>query len=47
MTLKLAIEDAIFKAAPDVEEVQAEGAVPAAAPPPALLQLECIKPGVA
>ncbi|HST54380.1 MAG TPA: NifU family protein [Solirubrobacteraceae bacterium] len=26
MTLKLAIEDAIFKAAPDVEEVRAEGA---------------------
>jgi Fe-S cluster biogenesis protein NfuA len=38
MTLKLAIEDAIFKAAPDVEEVRAE-------PPPAdgggLLQIEC------
>lgn len=47
MTLKLAIEEAIFKAAPDVEEVHAEGAVPAAAPPPALIQLECIKPGVA
>jgi Fe-S cluster biogenesis protein NfuA len=42
MTLKLAIEDAIFKAAPDVEEVRAEGAVE---PPPAdgggLLQIEC------
>jgi Fe-S cluster biogenesis protein NfuA len=47
MTLKLAIEEAIFKAAPDVEEVRAEGAVPAAAPPPGLIQLECIKPGVA
>jgi Fe-S cluster biogenesis protein NfuA/nitrite reductase/ring-hydroxylating ferredoxin subunit len=37
-TLKLAIEDAIHKAAPDVEAVEAEGAAP---PPPApLLQLE-------
>lgn len=44
MTLKLAIEDAIFKAAPDVEEVRAEGAV---APPqqgPQLLQIECPSP---
>jgi Fe-S cluster biogenesis protein NfuA/nitrite reductase/ring-hydroxylating ferredoxin subunit len=39
MTLKLAIEDAIQKAAPDVDRVEAEGAVaPAAAPP--LLQIE-------
>jgi Fe-S cluster biogenesis protein NfuA/nitrite reductase/ring-hydroxylating ferredoxin subunit len=38
MTLKLAIEDAIHKAAPDVEEVVAEGAVEAAPPP--LLQIE-------
>ncbi|HEV3070628.1 MAG TPA: NifU family protein [Solirubrobacteraceae bacterium] len=45
MTLKLAIEDAIFKVAPDVEEVRAEGAVPPVAPAPGLLQLECIKPG--
>jgi Fe-S cluster biogenesis protein NfuA len=45
MTLKLAIEQAIFKAAPDVEEVRAEGAVPATPPPPALIQLECIKSG--
>jgi len=38
MTLKLAIEDAIHKAAPDVEEVVADGA---AAPAPApLLQIE-------
>jgi len=38
MTLKLAIEDAIHKAAPDVEEIQAEGvAEPAPAP---LLKLE-------
>ena len=41
MTLKLAIEDAIHKAAPDVVEVEAEG-VSAPAPPagPTLLQLE-------
>ena len=37
MTLKLAIEDAIYKAAPDVEEIEAEG-VTEAAPP--LLKLE-------
>jgi Fe-S cluster biogenesis protein NfuA len=44
MTLKLAIEDAIFKAAPDVEEVRADGV---AAPPQAgsqLLQIECPTP---
>jgi Fe-S cluster biogenesis protein NfuA/nitrite reductase/ring-hydroxylating ferredoxin subunit len=41
MTLKLAIEDAIYKAAPDVADVQAEGvSAPAAAPGPTLLQLE-------
>jgi Fe-S cluster biogenesis protein NfuA/nitrite reductase/ring-hydroxylating ferredoxin subunit len=41
MTLKLAIEDAIRRAAPDVEEVVAEGvAEPAPAPGPQLLQLE-------
>jgi Fe-S cluster biogenesis protein NfuA/nitrite reductase/ring-hydroxylating ferredoxin subunit len=41
MTLKLAIEDAIHKAAPDVEAVEAEGVSrPEAAPGPALLQLE-------
>jgi len=38
MTLKLAIEDAIRKAAPEVEEVEAEGAEEPA--PPALIQLE-------
>src|ERR1700686_2638892 len=38
MTLKLAIEDAIYKVAPDVQEVRAEGAVPPAAPAPGLLQ---------
>jgi Fe-S cluster biogenesis protein NfuA/nitrite reductase/ring-hydroxylating ferredoxin subunit len=37
MTLKLAIEDAIHKAAPDVEEIVAEGAVEAAPP---LLQIQ-------
>ena len=43
-TLKLAIEDAILKAAPDVERVEADGvAQPAAA---ALLQIECA-PGLA
>jgi Fe-S cluster biogenesis protein NfuA/nitrite reductase/ring-hydroxylating ferredoxin subunit len=41
MTLKLAIEDAIYKAAPDVSNVEAEGVTaPAAAPGPTLLQLE-------
>ncbi len=41
MTLKLAIEDAIYKAAPDISEVEAEGvAAPAPPPGPTLLQLE-------
>jgi Fe-S cluster biogenesis protein NfuA/nitrite reductase/ring-hydroxylating ferredoxin subunit len=39
MTLKLAIEDAIHKAAPDVEDIEAEGAV-TPDPQPGLLQLE-------
>jgi Fe-S cluster biogenesis protein NfuA/nitrite reductase/ring-hydroxylating ferredoxin subunit len=39
MTLKLAIEDAIHKAAPDVEGIEAEGAAPAVSPPP-LLRIE-------
>ena len=46
-TLKLAIEDAIHKAAPDVERIEAEGAQPPAPPPliqlgsaPRLIQLE-------
>ncbi len=47
MTLKLAIEDAIFKAAPDVEEVRAEGAVSPVDPPSGLLQLEIVKPAAA
>jgi Fe-S cluster biogenesis protein NfuA/nitrite reductase/ring-hydroxylating ferredoxin subunit len=47
MTLKLAIEDAIRKAAPDVEEIEAEGTVEPA-PPPGLVQLEvAMSPGVA
>jgi Fe-S cluster biogenesis protein NfuA/nitrite reductase/ring-hydroxylating ferredoxin subunit len=42
MTLKLAIEDAIHKAAPDVERIDADGVddEPAAAPAAGLLQLE-------
>ena len=41
MTLKLAIEDAIHKAAPDVLAVEADGvARPEPAPGPVLLQLE-------
>lgn len=47
MTLKLAIEDAIFKAAPDVEEVRAEGATAPAAPSAGLLQLEVLGPAPA
>jgi Fe-S cluster biogenesis protein NfuA len=47
MTLKLAIEDAIFKAAPELEEVRAEGAVPPPASSSSLLQLEMVKPPVA
>jgi Fe-S cluster biogenesis protein NfuA/nitrite reductase/ring-hydroxylating ferredoxin subunit len=35
-TLQLAIEDAIRKAAPDVEDIRAEGAVEAAPPPPSM-----------
>ncbi len=42
LTLKSAIEEAIFEAAPDVEEVRAEGAVePGAQPPGGLLQIDC------
>jgi Fe-S cluster biogenesis protein NfuA/nitrite reductase/ring-hydroxylating ferredoxin subunit len=40
VTLKLAIEDAIHKAAPDVEGIEAEGAVAPEPAPPALLQIE-------
>jgi Fe-S cluster biogenesis protein NfuA/nitrite reductase/ring-hydroxylating ferredoxin subunit len=38
-TLKLAIEDAIHKHAPDVEGVEADGAVPVPEPEPGLAQL--------
>ena len=41
MTLKLAIEEAVFKAAPDVESVEAEGAVEDA-PSSKLLQIEMV-----
>jgi Fe-S cluster biogenesis protein NfuA len=41
LTLKSAIEEAIFKFAPDVEEVRAEGAVEPVAAPSGLLQIEC------
>ncbi|HTA14760.1 MAG TPA: NifU family protein [Solirubrobacteraceae bacterium] len=44
MTLKLAIEDAILKAAPDVDEVRAQGAVPPVPSASGLLQLEVVKP---
>lgn len=39
MTLKLAIEDAIHKAAPDVERIEAEGVTAPTAPPDGLVQL--------
>lgn len=42
MTLKLAIENAIRKAAPEIEQIEADGAVAAAAP--ALLQIELAAP---
>jgi Fe-S cluster biogenesis protein NfuA/nitrite reductase/ring-hydroxylating ferredoxin subunit len=42
MTLKLAIEKAIHEAAPDVDEVVADGAVAEGPPAPQLLQLEVI-----
>lgn len=38
-TLKLAVEDAVMKAAPDLEGIEAEGATPA---PPGLLQIEVV-----
>jgi Fe-S cluster biogenesis protein NfuA/nitrite reductase/ring-hydroxylating ferredoxin subunit len=45
MTLKLAIEKAIHEAAPDIEDVVAEGAVERPSPRPALLQIEVRDPG--
>jgi Fe-S cluster biogenesis protein NfuA/nitrite reductase/ring-hydroxylating ferredoxin subunit len=45
MTLKLAIEDAVLKAAPDVERVEAEAEAGAAAPAGSpLLQIEVVQP---
>jgi Fe-S cluster biogenesis protein NfuA/nitrite reductase/ring-hydroxylating ferredoxin subunit len=44
MTLKLAIEDAIHKAAPEIESVKAEGASAEPAAEPKLLQLEVAGP---
>jgi Fe-S cluster biogenesis protein NfuA/nitrite reductase/ring-hydroxylating ferredoxin subunit len=44
-TLKLAVEDAVMKAAPDLEGIEAEGVAPAASPAPALLQIEVVTPG--
>ncbi len=47
ITLKLAIEKAIFDVAPDVDEVLAEGAVTPPVAPSGLLQLEMLRPGCA
>lgn len=47
VTLKLAIEKAIFDLAPDVNEVLADGAVTPSASPSGLLQLEVLRPGCA
>lgn len=44
MTLKLAIEDAVLKAAPDVDRVEAEDAVTAEPNGASLLQIEIVKP---
>ncbi len=45
MTLKLAIEDAILKAAPEIESVEADGAIESApTPEPGLLKLEMAGP---
>lgn len=40
-TLKLAVEDAVMKAAPDLEGIEADGVTPAA---PALLQIDVVSP---
>jgi nitrite reductase/ring-hydroxylating ferredoxin subunit len=42
MTLKLAIEKAIHEAAPDIDEVVADGAAAGRAPAPQLLQIEVV-----
>jgi len=47
ITLKLAIEKAIFEVAPDVHEVLAEGAVRPPFPSSDLLQIEMLRPGCA
>jgi Fe-S cluster biogenesis protein NfuA len=44
VTLKLAIEKAIFEAAPDIQEVRAEGTLTPEAPPSGLLQLGIVEP---
>jgi Fe-S cluster biogenesis protein NfuA len=44
ITLKHAIEEAIFAAAPDVEEVRADGATPPPQPSDGLIQLEIACP---
>src|SRR4051795_9537844 len=44
VTLKLAIEDAIHKAAPDIDGIEAEGVEPAPAPAGGLLQIEMALP---
>jgi Fe-S cluster biogenesis protein NfuA/nitrite reductase/ring-hydroxylating ferredoxin subunit len=44
VTLKLAIEDAIHKAAPDIEGIEAEGVEPAPTPAGGLLQIEMALP---
>jgi Fe-S cluster biogenesis protein NfuA/nitrite reductase/ring-hydroxylating ferredoxin subunit len=44
MTLKLAIEDAVLKAAPDVERVEADGEAAEAPAGSPLLQIEVVKP---
>ncbi len=44
MTLKLAIEDAVLKAAPDVERVEAEGEGAAPSNGSPLLQIELVRP---
>jgi Fe-S cluster biogenesis protein NfuA len=44
VTLKLAIEKAIFDVAPDVQEVRAQGAVTPASPPSGLLEIQMLAP---
>jgi Fe-S cluster biogenesis protein NfuA/nitrite reductase/ring-hydroxylating ferredoxin subunit len=44
MTLKLAIEDAVLKAAPDVDRVEAAGGGDVAPPASPLLQIEVVRP---